>query len=407
MPQFDFTSRNGLTLTGRLELPAQPPVAYAIFAHCFTCSKNVKAATQVSRELARRGIAVLRFDFTGLGNSEGDFANSNFTSNVSDLLDAAQTLEDRYEAPSLLIGHSLGGAAVLMAASELSSVRAVATIGAPSEPAHVERLIGNTTTETHEDGSSTIALGGRELRISADFVADLRSHRVADQLPGLKKPLLIFHSPTDSIVNIEQARKLYESAKHPKSFVSIDNADHMLSQPGDAQFVAETLAAWVSRYLPDRSAGSAIPNGVVEVRQQGSLSKFSQLIQTPTHQLVADEPSSVGGSDLGPNPYELLLASLGSCISMTLRMYADRKGWPVEDISVQLQHSRIHAKDCSDCESSSQRIDRIEVSVKVTGDLDDAQIKRLGEIAEMCPVHRTLMNEKRIHTQLVLEEPVS
>lgn len=397
-------NRSGLSLKGSLELPSQPPVGYAIFAHCFTCSKNVRAATQVSRELAGQGIAVLRFDFTGLGNSEGDFANSNFTSNVSDLIDAAYALQERYEAPMLLVGHSLGGAAVLMAASELSSVRAVATIGAPSEPAHVERLIGNTTTMTHDDGSATISLGGRELRIGADFVEDLRSNRVADQLPNLRKPLLIFHSPMDSVVNIEQARKLYETAKHPKSFVSLDSADHMLSEPNDAQFVAETLAAWVSRYLPDRPSASAIPDGVVEVRQRVSISKYAQLIQTPSHQLVADEPSSVGGSDLGPNPYELLLASLGSCISMTLRMYADRKKWPVESITVKLQHSRIHADDCFDCDSSSKLIDQIEVSVTVAGNLDDAQVKRLGEIAEMCPVHRTLMNEKQIRTQLVLKD---
>lgn len=403
MSQFDFQSRRGLTLTGRLELPAQPVRAYAIFAHCFTCSKNVKAASQVSRELAEQGIAVLRFDFTGLGNSEGDFANSNFTSNVNDLLDAAQALRARYDAPMILVGHSLGGAAALMAATQIESVRAVATIGTPSEPAHVEHLIGNTTTQTHDDGSATISLGGRELRIGADFIADLKSNRIADHLPKLRKALLIFHSPNDSIVDIEQAKRLYEAAKHPKSFISLDNADHMLSDSDDAQFVARTLAAWVGRYLPRKDRPHDIPDRTVEVRERGT--KFTQSIRTGTHHFLADEPTSAGGGNRGPNPYELLLASLGSCISMTLRMYSDRKQWLVDGIAVSLRHSRVHADDCAACESSDGRIDHIDVSVIVKGLLDETQMRRLGEIAEKCPVHRTLMNEKRIRTEVRLDEP--
>lgn len=405
MPQFDFTSRRGLTLTGRLELPPRPIRAYAIFAHCFTCSKNVKAATQVSSELADHGIAVLRFDFTGLGNSEGDFANSNFTSNVTDLVDAANALKEQYNAPMLLIGHSFGGAAALMAAGQIESVRAVATIGAPSEPAHVERLIGLSKTQSYEDGSATISLGGRELRIGADFVKDLRSNRVADRLPRLHKPILIFHSPTDSIVNIEQAKKLYEAAKHPKSFVSVNDADHMLSNPSDAKFVAATLAAWVDRYLPAPKPSDEIVDGVVEVHEQKT--KYTQSIRTSRHQFLADEPVSVGGADLGPNPYELLLASLGSCITMTLRMYADRKQWPVQGITVRLQHSRIHAKDGADCESLDGRIDQIDVAVIVKGELNEAQVKRLAEIAEKCPVHRTLMREKSVRTHIQLDETPS
>lgn len=253
MPQFDFINRSGQTLTGRLELPEEDPRAFAMFAHCFTCSKNVKAATQVSRALAEQGIAVLRFDFTGLGNSEGDFANTSFSSNVADLMDASAALQEQYAAPSLLIGHSLGGAAALMAAAELDSVRAVATIGAPSEPAHVEHLIDRTTEQTHEDGSATIQLGGRGFRVGRQFVEDLRANRLRDSLSNLRKPTLIFHSPVDAIVSIDHARRLYESAKHPKSFVSVDGADHMLSDPADSQFVAEILAAWSRRYIPGPS----------------------------------------------------------------------------------------------------------------------------------------------------------
>lgn len=251
MPLLDFTNRDGQTLSGRLEIPDGITKAYAVFAHCFTCSKNVRAATTVSKSLAEQGVAVLRFDFTGLGNSEGDFANSSFSSNVNDLIDAATALRERHDAPQLLIGHSLGGAAVLLAAAQLDSVKAVATIGAPSEPAHVEKLIGRSTTKQHDDGSASIELGGRELRISSSFISDLKSNRIAAVLPALHKPIMIFHSPVDTVVSIDHARRLYEVAQHPKSFVSLDGADHMLSNPDDGRFVALTLAAWASRYVSD------------------------------------------------------------------------------------------------------------------------------------------------------------
>jgi len=404
MPKFGFMNRNKQWLAGQLDLPVGAPQAYAIFAHCFTCSKNAKAATQVSRGLADRGVAVLRFDFTGLGNSEGDFANSNFSSNVSDLLDAATALSEQHAPPTILIGHSLGGAAVLLAAAQLEHVRAVATIAAPAEPAHVERLISETTTETHQDGSLTVRLGGREMRVAHDFIEDLKSNRVADSLPNLRKPLLIFHSPTDAIVSIDNARRIYETAKHPKSFISVDRADHMLSAPADGRFVAATLAAWASRYLPDAGDpddGEQLEQGAVEiVEQQASL---TQRIRTRHHTFHADEPTSQGGHDVGPNPYELLLAALGACTSMTLRLYARRKKWPVESIRVRLRHSRMHAKDCEACESSEGFIDQIDKQILVAGEIDDDQRARLAEIADRCPVHRTLLNDKQIHSQISRE----
>ena len=402
MSKFNFTNRSGLELTGKIEFPAGDPWAFAIFAHCFTCSKNVKAATQVSRRLSERGIAVLRFDFTGLGNSEGDFANSDFSSNVNDLIDAAAALSEQHSAPALLIGHSLGGAAALMASAELESVRAVATIGAPCEPAHVQLLIERTSTAQHPDGSITIELGGRELAIGSQFVSDLKRNRVADVLPTLKKPLMIFHSPIDSIVSVDNARRIYETAKHPKSFVSIDGADHMLSNPDDANFVADTLAAWAARYLKIGETANSesrpfVEAGTVIVSETSGL---TQSIMTHQHEFNADEPSSLGGNGRGPAPYELLMASLGACTSMTLRMYARRKGWSLDSIKVTLKHTRIDADDCTTCETADGKIDRFEKEIVVAGDLSADQVARLGEIADRCPVHRTLTHEKLIETNI-------
>lgn len=417
MTQFNFHNAHGKTLAGRLEQPAFATNRVAIFAHCFSCSKNVHAATRVSRELAKRGITVLRFDFTGLGNSEGDFANTNFSSNVDDLVAAADALRERYQAPSLLIGHSLGGAAVLMAAKKIPEVEAVATIGAPSEPAHVSHLFGDRTACIEKDGAALIQIGGRDLRIEKHFLDDLKTHQLTKLLPSLRKPLMIFHSPVDAVVSIEHARKLYEAAKHPKSFVSLDDADHMLSRKDDAEFVAATLAAWASRHVSDlvtESIGEStadsdtvtdkIDAGSIEVSEiNGGL---AQRVRTSTHEFRADEPPSVpSGTGSGPDPYELLLASLGACTSMTLRMYLNRKKWPVDSINIRLAHERIHAKDCEDCGESVGNgfVDLIRKKIIIKGDLDSQQLQRLHEIADRCPVHRTLMNEKRIQTEILGE----
>ena len=322
----------GHTLTGRLERPPGPPRAYAVFAHCFTCSKNVAAATRIARELAGRGVAVLRFDFTGLGNSEGDFANTDFSSNVRDLEAAAAALADRHEAPALLIGHSLGGAAALLAAGRIDSVRAVATVGAPSEPAHVQHLFGDQVACIEADGAATVSIGGRDLSIGKQFLDDVRSRRVAAELSDLRKPLLLFHSPVDEIVSVENARDLYEAARHPKSFVSLDGADHMLGDPADAAFVAATLSAWAARYVPAAKPEAPGDRGVRASEVNGGLTQF---VRTPAHDLLSDAPADVPkGSGAGPTPHDLALAALAACTSMTLRMYADRKGWPLESVAV-------------------------------------------------------------------------
>jgi uncharacterized OsmC-like protein/fermentation-respiration switch protein FrsA (DUF1100 family) len=368
-------------LVARLDTPVGQPRAYALFAHCFTCSKESKAAAYVSQALAGYGIATLRVDFSGL----------EFTSNIEDLVAAAGWLRENGAAPQVLAGHSLGGAAVLAAAGRIPEARAVATIGAPFEPAHVTRLL---------KGEGKIDLGGRPVTVSKAFLDDLARQNPAETIGALRKPLLVFHSPRDTIVEIENASKIFLAAKHPKSFVSLDRADHLLTQKADAQYAATVLAAWASRYLdaPAEAAAAEVVPGV-RVAEAGE-GRFAQLVQAGRHRLRADEPVAVGGEDSGPGPYDLLLAALGACTSMTVRMYAEQKKWPLWRVSVDLKHDKVHAADCAECETREGRIDKIERVLTLEGELDDAQRQRLLEIANKCPVHRTLHGEVWVPTRL-------
>ncbi|MCP3868490.1 MAG: OsmC family protein [Gammaproteobacteria bacterium] len=404
----EFTSTEGQTLAGLLETPPQdvPIARYALFAHCFTCGKDIAAASRISRALAGRGIAVLRFDFTGLGNSDGDFANTNFSSNVQDLLAAARTLQENYQAPTLLIGHSLGGAAVLAAASQLDSVEAVVTIGAPATASHVRHLFGAAQEELKKTGEADIKIGVRSFRVKRQLLDDLDRYCDASHLQKLNRALLVFHAPLDQIVSIDEAAKIYQAARHPKSFISLDQADHMLSKREDTEYVAEALLAWASRYLnlsrrevgPGYGAAPPVESGEVRVTELDK--KFLRGLYTRSHQLMSDEPKSVGGQDLGPSPYDLLLMALGSCTSMTLRMYANRKQLALDSIDVRLRHDRVHADDCAECTDREGGIDRITRTLTLTGDLTADQRQRLLEIADRCPVHRTLENEPVIVTAI-------
>lgn len=398
-----FPGALGATLAARLDLPAVPPAAYALFAHCFTCSKDTLAASRISATLTARGIAVLRFDFTGLGGSEGDFANTNFSSNVADLVAAAAWLRQNHKAPAILIGHSLGGAAVLAAARDIPEAVAVATIGAPYDPGHVRQLLAPAIAEIEAAGEAEVDLAGRKFRIKKQFLQDIGSRESRDAIASLRKALLVFHSPRDTTVSIDNAAQIFMAAKHPKSFVSLDDADHLLTRKEDAHYVAAVLAAWASRYIGTQEMEArpiaADEPGIVTVTETRE-GKFTQTISVGGHRLRADEPPGVGGADTGPSPYDLLLAGLGACTSMTVRMYADLKQLPLDKVTVRLRHDKIHAQDCSECETREGKIDRIDREIELEGKLDEAQRARLLEIANKCPVHRTLHSEVVIPTRL-------
>ncbi|MFQ5568519.1 MAG: alpha/beta fold hydrolase [Rhodothermales bacterium] len=399
-----FENEEGTRLAARLDLPVDgEPIAYALFAHCFTCSKNLKAVANISRAMNRQGLAVLRFDFTGLGESEGDFADTNFSSNIDDLIAAAVFLEEEYEAPSILVGHSLGGAAVLQAAVQLDSVRAVATIGAPYDPHHVEHLFEGSLQEIEHRGEARVSIGGRPFTVKKQFLDDLKDQRVKENLSRLHRPLLIFHSPVDNTVGIENAALIFKAARHPKSFVSLDHADHLLTDAADSEYVGTVLAAWARKYIgarqEDRKQTDLDDNQVV-ARLEGAGYRTEMLANG--FPLIADEPVEVGGTNTGPTPYDYLVAALGACTAMTLRMYADHKGWPLETIEVRLNHDKIHAKDCEDCEEKEGMVDRVQRELVFTGPLDEAQRRRLVEISNRCPVHRTL--ERRIHIVTALKD---
>jgi len=401
-----FPGADGDALAARLDLPAGEPSAYALFAHCFTCTKDIFAASRIAAGLAARGLATLRFDFTGLGHSEGEFANTNFSSNVADLVAAAAFLRSTRAAPKLLIGHSLGGAAVLAAAGDIPEAVAVATIGAPADPAHVAHNFTPARAEIEAKGEAEVMLAGRVFRIKKQFLDDIAARKLEADIGNLRKALMVFHAPQDQIVGIQNAGQIFGAAKHPKSFVSLDDADHLLSRKADAVYVAEVLSAWAGRYLgmaveTEKEGPSVLKAepGTVGVRETRT-GKFTQEIRAGKHAFMSDEPTDVGGDDSGPGPYDLLLAGLGACTSMTLRLYADRKGLPLERVTVRLRHDRIHATDCDDCETKAGRLDRIARSISVAGPLDDAQRAKLLEIADKCPVHRTLTGEVKVETSI-------
>lgn len=393
-----FTGHSGETLAARLDLPDGPHRATALFAHCFTCGKDVIAARRIASRLAAMGIAVLRFDFTGLGQSEGDFGATGFVSNVKDLQAAADYLKNRGIAPGLLIGHSLGGAAVLRAASGIDSAKAVVTIGAPFDPGHVTHNFADALDRIEADGHAEVNLGGRPVRIGRELIRDVVAENLAPAIAGLKRALLVMHAPLDSIVGVENATQIFIAAKHPKSFVTLDNADHLISRSADAEYAAEVIAAWSARYLDlkETETPQETPEGITRVTEADP-NGFLQDVMSGPHHTLADEPAAYGGTDRGMTPYGFLAAGLGACTSMTVRMYARRKGWPLSHISVDVSHSKSHAEDA---QSGSEKLDVFLREITLLGDLDEDQRTRLLEIADKCPVHRTLEKSAKVETRL-------
>ncbi len=395
-----FPGHDGQTLAARLDLPDGPHLATAVFAHCFTCGKDIPAARRISARLAAMGIAVLRFDFTGLGHSGGEFANTSFLSNVKDIEKAAEYLSGRGMAPTLLIGHSLGGAAVIRAAGAIPGIRAVATLGAPHDPGHVLRHLGDALPEIRRHGQAQVDLGGRPFTIGEDFVQDVSTTKLDDALAGMKAALLVMHAPRDSVVGIDNATQIFAAKKHPKSFVTLDAADHLITNPADAEYAAEVIAAWAGRYLdlkpPAPPPGA--PEGIVRVSEADPKGFLQDVQDGPHHHALADEPAAYGGTNRGMSPYGFLAAGLGACTSMTIRMYARRKGWPLVHVSVDVSHDKVHAQDAAT--RGTDKVDLFTRRITLEGDLDEAQRARLLEIADRCPVHRTLERSAEVQTEL-------
>ncbi len=399
-----FNNSGGVPLAGRIDLPEdESPVAWALFAHCFTCGKNLKSIGHLCRSLTHKKIAVLRFDFTGIGQSEGDFSTSSLSSNVEDLLAAHEWLKAHYKAPEILIGHSFGGAAVLQMAARVAGIKAVVTIAAPYDPEHITRLLGSSLAAIRQRGKAEVTIAGRIFTIGAQFIEDLADHQVERRLAELGAALLVLHSPIDETVAIDNAELIYRAAKHPKSFVSLDHADHLLSRVEDSIYTGQLIAAWAARYL-GQTAPTAETERAEEHANQVTVRTdrggFLTDIQARRFSLTADEPQDYGGTDLGPSPYDYLLVALGACTSMTLQMYAGQKKWPLESAVVRLNHHKLHARDCRECETAKGKIDLFERELELLGPMSPEQRLRLLEIADRCPVHRTLHADVQITTTL-------
>ncbi len=396
-----FTNKDEEQLAGRLELPLdQKPHNFVIFAHCFTCTKNLTAVKNVGRALTDAGFGVLRFDFTGLGESEGDFENTNFSGNVEDLVDAATFLENNYMAPTLIIGHSLGGTAAIFAASKIQSIKAVAVINSPSHPSHVMHLLKDSAYEINKNGKAKVNLGGIDFTIKKQFLDDLENKSLIDVISNLKKALLILHSPQDTTVGIMNAEEIYKAAQHPKSFVSLDGADHLLSKKEDSQYIGQVIAGWASRYVEIPPAEKIKSKSKVAA-SLNSDDKFTTHLKLGDHYFIADEPVDFGGKNFGPSPYEFLSAGLAACTVMTIQMYARRKKWDVQNVTCHINYSKDHAIDCEHCEEDSAKIDTFTRKIKLKGNLSEEQKKKLLEIADKCPVHKTLHTETQVKTKLI------
>lgn len=398
--KISFKNKSGNDLSARLELPTdQAPHNYVLFAHCFTCTKDLLAVRNISRSFTQNGFGVFRFDFTGLGQSKGDFEDSTFSNNVEDLIAAADFLENNYQSPTVMVGHSLGGAAVLFASRLLESIKAVATIGAPSYPGHVSHLFEDYIEEIEKSDSASVSIGGRPFTITKEFLDDLMSQDSHNTIKNLSKALLVMHSPQDEVVDISNAKAIYESAMHPKSFISLDGADHLLTNNKDAIYTGDVIANWAERYLVIEEKEKIISEHQV-VAKLDAVDSYTTDIRSNKHTWLADEPTSIGGNDFGPTPYELVASGLAACTAITLKMYCERKKWEIDDVKVHVDYLKAYPKSADQSEKGAEKMDRFNRVIEINGKLDDSKKARLLEIADKCPVHKTLEKEIDIHTQL-------
>ena len=396
-----FKNNEGQLLSGRLELPVtQQAHNFAIFAHCFTCTKNLSAVKNISRALTSQGFGVLRFDFTGLGESDGDFADTNFSGNVEDLVSAADYLKTNFLPPTLIVGHSLGGAASIFAASKIDSIKALATLGAPSNPKHVQHLLHSSIDDIKNNGKAVVNLSGRDFTIKKQFLDDLEAQSLPEVAKNLRKALLVMHSPQDATVNIKNAEEIYKAAHHPKSFVSLDGADHLLSNKLDSIYAGKIISSWAKRYVNLKNEKLLRTKHQV-IASLDSEDGITTQMKVGNHIMVADEPTSYGGNDYGPSPYEMVSAGLSACTAMTIQMYAKRKGWLINNVEVHTSYGKTHAEDCQHCDENSAKIDTFNREIKLDSNLDEKQIKRILQIADKCPVHKTLHSETQVHTKLI------
>lgn len=401
--RLNIQNSKGFQLQAYLELPAnQKPKNYAIFAHCFTCNSTLKPVKNISRALTLHGFGVVRFDFTGLGKSEGEFADSYFSANVDDLLAVSDYMKQHYQAPTLLVGHSLGGAAVIVAASKLASVKAVATIGAPATTEHVKKHFSHHVQEIAAKGDVEVNIGGRPFKISQEFVDDFDKTDLPEITKNLRKPILIMHAPFDKVVGIDNAHQLYQAAHHPKSFISLNDADHLLLESKDSIYVGNMIGTWVQGYFETED------NEMLDIEGEQLVAhlnltedNFTTSIQTANHSFNADEPESVGGDDFGPSPYDFLSAALASCTVMTLKIYAERRKWDLQEVYAYITYSRKHSVDLQEDIEKTTKIDHLLKKLKFIGNLDESQKLKLKEIASKCPVHKTLLSDITIETELI------